>query len=86
MKVLVIQQRYGIGDMVILLSYIHAISKKFKHPITLLAKENSKAKDLFHYDNYINEVINLEKKMDGIKGILKLSKEIKKILFFLLEV
>ena len=78
MKILCVNVRKGIGDQVIFLPYIHAISKKFKHPITLLAKENSKAKDLFHYDNYINEVINLEKKMDGIKGILKLSKEIKK--------
>ena len=29
MKILIIQQRYGIGDMVIFLPYIHAISKKF---------------------------------------------------------
>ena len=30
MKVLVIQQRMGIGDMVIFLPYIHAISKKYR--------------------------------------------------------
>ena len=39
MKVLVIQQRMGIGDMVIFLSYIHAISKKEGYPVSILVKE-----------------------------------------------
>ena len=29
MKILIIQQRYGIGDLIIFLPYIQAISKKF---------------------------------------------------------
>ena len=61
MKVLVIQQRYGIGDMVILLPYIHAISKKFNTPVGLLAKETSKASDLLAEDKHVDEVINIEK-------------------------
>ena len=77
MKILCINVRKGIGDQIIFLPYLHAISKKFKVPISLLAKENSKAKELFSDDISINEIINLEKNMDGIKGILKLSKEIK---------
>ena len=54
MKVLVIQQRYGIGDMVIFIPYLKAISKKIGGSITLLAKkkESSKAKDLFAEDNF----------------------------------
>jgi len=42
MKVLVIQNRMGIGDMVIFLPYIEAISKYFNTPISLLVKENTK--------------------------------------------
>ena len=54
------------------LPYIHAISKRFDVQVSLLAKSNSKAKHLFSEDKHINEVITLEKEMDGIKGILKL--------------
>ena len=61
MKVLVIQQRYGIGDMVILLPYIHAISKKLNTPVSLLAKESSKAFDLLAEDKHIKEIITLDK-------------------------
>ena len=50
MKVLVIQQRMGIGDMIIFLPYIHAISKKFQSKVSLLVKKNSKAKELFEDD------------------------------------
>ena len=55
MKILIIQQRYGIGDMVIFLPYIHAISKKFNTPVSLLAKESSKANDILEEDKHINE-------------------------------
>ena len=78
MKVLVIQQRYGIGDMVILLPYIQAISKKFNTPVSLLAKESSKAFDLLAEDNHIDEIIILDKEKDGMGGFFKLSNELKK--------
>ena len=78
MKILCINARKGIGDQVLFIPYIHAISKKFKTPVSLLAKNNSKAKDLFAEDNHINEIITLEKEMDGISGILKLSNDLKK--------
>ena len=45
MNILVIQNRMGIGDMVIFLPFIEAIAKKYKTPITLLIKENSKARE-----------------------------------------
>tara|TARA_B100000886_G_scaffold288537_1_gene213452 strand:- start:4634 stop:5584 length:951 start_codon:yes stop_codon:yes gene_type:complete len=77
MKVLVIQQRYGIGDMVILTPYLHAISKKYETPITLLAKESSKAKDLFSEDDHFKEIITLDKSKDGFFGIVKLANEIR---------
>ena len=78
MKILCINVRKGLGDQIIFLPYIHAISKRFDVQVSLLAKSNSKAKHLFSEDKHINEVITLEKEMDGIKGILKLSKELKK--------
>ena len=68
MKVLVIQQRYGIGDMVIFSPYIQAISHKLKTPVTLLAKKSSRAKDLFAYDECIEEIINLDKTLDKFSG------------------
>ena len=44
MKILVVQNKMGIGDMVIYLPFIEAISKKFNTPISILVKESSKAK------------------------------------------
>ena len=78
MKVLIIQSKMGIGDMIIYIPYIHAISKKYKTSVSLLVKDSSRAKELLAEDNHINEIINLEKNMDGMKGIFKLSKELKK--------
>ena len=78
MKILCINTRKGIGDQVLFVSYIHAISKKFKTPVSLLAKDSSKAKDLFADDNHINEIIILEKDMDGVGGMFKLTKDLKK--------
>ena len=78
MKVLIIQAKMGVGDMIIYLPYIHAISKKYKSSVSILVKDSSRAKELLAEDNHINEIINLEKNMDGMKGIFKLSKELKK--------
>ena len=78
MKILIIQQRYGIGDMVIFLPYIHAISKKFDTPVSLLCKESSRANDIFEKDRHINEIIKLGKDEDGLSGFFKLSKELRK--------
>ncbi len=78
MKILVIQTKIGMGDMVIYLPYLHAISKKYKKSISILVKENSRAKELLGDDKHIDEIITLDKKMDGISGIFKLSKELKK--------
>ena len=58
MKILVIQQRYGIGDMVIFSPYFHAIFKKHQNSITLLAKKSSKAEELFLEDDSIEEIIS----------------------------
>ena len=78
MKILIIQQRYGIGDLIIFLPYIHAISKKFNTRVSLLVKESSKASDLLADDDCIDEIIILDKEKDGLGGFFKLSNELKK--------
>ena len=83
MKVLVIQPKIGMGDMIIYLPYIQAIAKKFKTKISLLVKENSKAEEILAYDLHIQEVIYLDRKKDnsglhdGLKGFFKLVQDIK---------
>ena len=62
------------GDQIIFLPYIHAISKNLIALVSLLAKENSKAKELLAEDAHINEIIILEKDMDGLRGMLNLIK------------
>ena len=83
MKVLVIQPKIGMGDMVIYLPYIHAISKKYKTAISILVKQNSRAHQLLAHDKYIDEIITLDRlknnsgSHDGFFGFLKLSRELK---------
>ena len=83
MKVLVIQPKIGMGDMVIYLPYIHAISKKYNSPVSLLVKENSRARDLLIDDDQINEIITLERtntntgSHDGLSGFFDLAKKLK---------
>ena len=78
MKILVIQPKIGMGDMIIYLPYIHAISKKYKKSVSLLVKDNSRAKDLLADDVHVDEIITLKKEMDGLGGIFKLLNELKK--------
>ena len=87
MKILAIQNRMGIGDTVIFLPFIKAISKKFGAPVSLLVKENSKANEFLNQTNYIDEIIHLERdnkinqKHDGFKGFFKLASDLKKYNF-----
>ena len=62
MKILIIQPKIGMGDMIIYLPYIHAISKRYKKSVSLLVKENSRANELLADDGHIDEIITLEKK------------------------
>jgi heptosyltransferase-2 len=84
MKILVIQNRMGIGDTVIFLPYIKALYKKFDSPISLLVKENSKADQFLFQTNYIDKILFLErnKKMNnrhgGFLGSINLIQDIKK--------
>jgi heptosyltransferase-2 len=71
------------GDMVIYLPYIHAISKKYQTPISILVKENSRANQLLSEDKYIKEILILDRTKnnsgnhDGLLGFFRLSKDLK---------
>ena len=84
MKILVIQNRMGIGDTVIFLPYIKALSKKFNSPISLLVKESSKADQFLYQTNYIDEILLLKRdkktndRHGGFLGSLNLIKDLKK--------
>ena len=87
MKILAIQNRMGIGDMVIFLTYIEAFAKKYNSQVTLLVKENSKAEHLIKDNKYINEIIILKRDQtkksfhDGLNGFFRLVSDIKKYQF-----
>ena len=80
MKILAVQNRMGIGDTVIFLPFIKAVSEKFNTPISLLVKESSKADQFLKQTNYIDKILILEtnKKHDGFLGSLNLIKDIRK--------
>ena len=83
MKVLVIQPKIGMGDMVIYLPYIHAISKKYQTPLSILVKENSRASQLLAEDKHIKEILILDRTKnnsgthDGLSGFFRLVKDLK---------
>ena len=87
MKILAIQNRMGIGDMVIFLPYIEAVAKKYNSQVTILVKENSKAEHLIKDNKYINEIIILKRDQtkkgfhDGLNGFFRLVSDIKKYQF-----
>ena len=84
MKILAVQNRMGIGDTVIFLPFIKALSKKFSSPISILVKENSKADQYLHQTNYIDKIILLKRDKEkdnrhsGFLGSFHLIKDIKK--------
>ena len=86
MKILAVQNRMGIGDMVIFLPFIEAISKKFKSPVSLLVKESSKANEYLQNTKYIDQIIpllrnNKNLEHDGIIGFFKLANKLRKYKF-----
>ena len=88
MKILVIQNKKGIGDMVIYLPFIEAISKKFNTPVSILVKESSKAGQFLKDSKIINKIIILERdnklkngKHEGLLGSYNLARDLKQYNF-----
>ena len=74
----------GIGDMVIYLPFIGAISKKFNTPVSILVKESSKAEQFLKDSNIIDKIIILERnnklkngRHEGLAGSYNLVKDLK---------
>ena len=61
MNILVIQNRMGIGDMVIFLPFIQAVSDKYNSPVTLLVKESTKVETYGKNLKYIKKIIYLKR-------------------------
>ena len=72
-KVLVVIKSMGIGDLSILISSIHAISKKITKPVTVLAQKNTRAHAILKHDPHVEEVIELnENEIKGFFNIIKI--------------
>ena len=78
-KAIVIIKSMGIGDLSILISNIHAISKEIDKPVTVLAQKNTRAKSILQHDPHIAEIIELDEK--EIKGFFNIIKKIKPKIF-----
>ena len=74
-KALVIIKSMGIGDLCILISSIHAISKKIDKSVKVLAQKNTCATAILKHDHHVDEVIELNEK--EIKGFFSIIKKIK---------
>ena len=87
MKILAVQNRMGIGDTVIFLPFIEAISKKFVTPVSLLVKKSSKADQYVNGTVYLDKIIFLERsnkkheRHNGIIGSIRLAQDLKKYKF-----
>ena len=87
MKILAVQNRMGIGDTVIFLPFIEAISKKFNSPVSLLVKKSSKADQYLNQTNYLDKIIFLERdkknkeRHNGIMGSFRLAQDLKRYQF-----
>ena len=86
MKILAIQNRMGIGDTVIFLPFIKAISKHYNTPVSILVKKTSKAEEFLYQTNYIDQIITLKRDNknghhDGLMGSINLIKELSKYSF-----
>ena len=86
MKILAIHNRMGIGDTVIFLPFIKAISKYYDTPVNILVKNTSKAQEFLYQTQYIDQIITLERnnkngRHDGFIGSINLIKELKKYKF-----
>jgi len=88
MKILAVQNRMGIGDMIIFLPFIEAIAKKFDSPVCILVKENTKSSEILKNNPYIDKIIFLDRndrakkgRHFGFRGTLNLASDIQKYNF-----
>ena len=71
-KALVVIKSMGIGDLVILIANIHAISKSINDSVVVLTPKSTHAASILKNDPHVKEVLDLDK-----KGFLNIIKKIK---------
>ena len=88
MKILAVQNRMGIGDMIIFLPFIEAIAKKFASPVSILVKQNTKSSEILKNNSCIDKIIFLDRndrtkegRHFGFIGTLNLTSDIQKYNF-----
>ena len=88
MKILAVQNRMGVGDMIIFLPFIEAIAKKFNSPVSILVKQNTKSSEILKNNSYIDNIIFLDRndrakkgRHFGFSGTLNLASDIQKYNF-----
>jgi len=69
---LIVIKSMGIGDLVILIANIHAISKSIGEPVSVLAQKSTHAAEILKHDPFVKEIIDLDK-----KGFFNIVKKIK---------
>tara|TARA_B100000963_G_scaffold296872_1_gene268113 strand:- start:440 stop:1381 length:942 start_codon:yes stop_codon:yes gene_type:complete len=72
----------GIGDMIMFLPFVKAISNYYGEQVSLMVKRNTKASEYLNEEKYIKEIIYLERsevenRHTGIKGFFNLVKDFK---------
>ena len=82
MKILVIQNRMGIGDMIMFLPFVKAISNYYEEQVSLMVKKSTKASEYLNEEKYIKEIIYLERSESenrhaGLKGFFNLINDLK---------
>jgi len=82
MKILVIQNRMGIGDMIMFLPFVKAISNYYEEQVSLMVKKSTKASEYLNEEKYIKEIIYLERseaenRHAGVKGFFNLINDLK---------
>ena len=83
MKIICIQQRPGIGDLILFSGFMRGIASKYNCPVSILIKTNTKADQILKNDKDFDQIIYIDRNSnktgshDGL-GFFSLVREIKK--------
>ena len=81
MKICIFYTSPKLGDLILQLPFIKAISERFGVPISLLVKKSSKADQYLKQTNYLDNIIFLERnnkkdeRHNGIIGSIRLAQD-----------
>jgi heptosyltransferase-2 len=83
MKIICIQQRPGIGDLILFSGFMRSIASKYNCPVSILIKKNTKADQILKNNKDFDQIIYLDRSADktgshdGL-GFFRLVSEIRK--------